>query len=197
MRKISEKARKLEEKRKIWLVDVEDVIEHEDNIFYLFKSYSGLPAVRHFSGRRSKPDNSYKFKTEADRAEWINKKIKQIDEMKKRKDAWNAEKKAKKQALLESVKVGDVFYASWGYEQTNIDYYQVVGKKGQTLTFRKIGSEIVKQTGPFSANVRPVKDDFIGEPFKKRVSAYSIKLDSVRYISKTDWSAVHHSSWGH
>jgi hypothetical protein len=156
-----------------------------------------LPAVRHFSGRRSKPDNNYSFKTEADRAEWVIEKIKQIDEMKKRKDALKAEKKAKKQEMLNSVNVGDVFYASWGYEQTNIDYYQVVGKKGQTLTFRKIRSEIVKETGPFSADVRPVKDDFIGEPFKKRVSAYSIKLDSVRYISKTDWNVTHHSSWGY
>ena len=26
----------------------------------------------------------------------------------------------------EGVHVGDLFYASWGYEQTNIDFYQVV-----------------------------------------------------------------------
>lgn len=30
------------------------------------------------------------------------------------------------------IKVGDIFYMSWGYEQTNIDFFQVVALKGKT-----------------------------------------------------------------
>lgn len=30
------------------------------------------------------------------------------------------------------VKVGDIFYMSWGYEQTNVDFFQVVALKGKT-----------------------------------------------------------------
>ena len=26
-----------------------------------------------------------------------------------------------------SIKVGDIFYTSWGYDQTNVDFYEVVG----------------------------------------------------------------------
>jgi len=29
------------------------------------------------------------------------------------------------------IKEGDVFYSSWGYEQTNIDFYRVVKKVGK------------------------------------------------------------------
>ena len=29
------------------------------------------------------------------------------------------------------IKEGDIFYASWGYEQTNIDFYRVVKKVGK------------------------------------------------------------------
>ena len=32
----------------------------------------------------------------------------------------------------EKIKVGDIFYRSWGYEQTNIDYYIVTKKIGKS-----------------------------------------------------------------
>ena len=32
-----------------------------------------------------------------------------------------------------SLKVGDILVASWGYEQTNVDFYQVVALKGKTM----------------------------------------------------------------
>ena len=33
----------------------------------------------------------------------------------------------------EGVHVGDLFYCSWGYEQTNIDYFQVVALRARIL----------------------------------------------------------------
>ena len=41
--------------------------------------------------------------------------------------------------------VGDIFYSSWGYNQTNVDYYQVtklVGKK--MLEVQMIGNKVVR-----------------------------------------------------
>lgn len=45
--------------------------------------------------------------------------------------------------------IGKIFYSSWGYEQTNIDFYKVieVSKSGKTFTLKKIGSQIVKVDG--------------------------------------------------
>lgn len=37
-----------------------------------------------------------------------------------------------------NIKPGDIFYNSWGYEQTNIDFYQVVSTTAKTITLRKI-----------------------------------------------------------
>lgn len=44
------------------------------------------------------------------------------------------EKKAapKAKANKYGVKVGDLFYASWGYEQTNVDFFQVVALVGES-----------------------------------------------------------------
>jgi len=39
-----------------------------------------------------------------------------------------------------NIKPGDIFYNSWGYEQTNIDFYQVVKTTAKTITLRKIKS---------------------------------------------------------
>lgn len=75
--------------------------------------------------------------------------------------------------INELIKVGDIFYSSWGYDQTNVDFYQVldVSDKG-TVSLREIGSEIVDgTTGMDCANLRPVKDDFkSNEVFKKRAT---------------------------
>lgn len=41
----------------------------------------------------------------------------------------------------EGVHVGDILYSSWGWEQTNIDFYQVVGLRGKhTLILRELAA---------------------------------------------------------
>ena len=47
-------------------------------------------------------------------------------ESKPRKEAKKAEPVERKHG----VKVGDVFYTSWGYEQTNVDFFQVIELRG-------------------------------------------------------------------
>ncbi|HCB5058448.1 TPA: hypothetical protein M0F96_004014 [Salmonella enterica subsp. enterica serovar Paratyphi C] len=38
-----------------------------------------------------------------------------------------------------TVSVGDIFVASWGYEQTNVSFYQVISLHGKTtVTVREI-----------------------------------------------------------
>lgn len=73
------------------------------------------------------------------------------------------------------VKVGDIFYSSWGYEQTNIDFYQVIALKGSTMaTFRKINS-VSRCIGFCSDMVKPLPDSFAesSEPFTRKINDYS------------------------
>lgn len=59
---------------------------------------------------------------------------------------------------------GTIFVHSWGWEQTNVDFYKVVGRKSRTkLLVRRIGSKIVNATGPMSANMTADPDREIGE----------------------------------
>lgn len=60
------------------------------------------------------------------------------------------------------VKIGDIFHYSWGYEQTNANYFQVVALKGtKQVVIREISYEIAETTGLDSYKVRPCKDVFL------------------------------------
>lgn len=49
---------------------------------------------------------------------------------------------------MEQVEVGDIFYSMWGYDQTNVDFYQVVKKTAKMITLRPIEAEST-ETGPW------------------------------------------------
>lgn len=59
-------------------------------------------------------------------------------------------------------KVGDILHHSWGYDQTNCDFYQVVAIKPASVILRKIGTKTVPGSEGFmSESLVPVKDAFI------------------------------------
>lgn len=45
------------------------------------------------------------------------------------------------------IKVNDIFYSSWGYDQTNISFYKVVKKTAKTCTLLEVESEVVTEDG--------------------------------------------------
>jgi hypothetical protein len=49
-----------------------------------------------------------------------------------------------------AVKAGDIFYTSWGYDQTNVDFYLAieVSKTGKTVKLRQIQAMNVADEGP-------------------------------------------------
>jgi hypothetical protein len=68
------------------------------------------------------------------------------------------------------VKVGDIFYNSWGYGQTNIDWYQVVSVSptGKTVKIREIHG-ILKGTGDMTGKTMPDKNKWKGKVQQKKV----------------------------
>jgi hypothetical protein len=53
-------------------------------------------------------------------------------------------------------KVGDILYSSWGYDQTNIDFYKVVRVSKSSVWIQQIGQKVVEITGWAHQNVVPV-----------------------------------------
>lgn len=138
---------------------------------------------------------AYRFRSESqlyDHAlEWL-----------KNRDAWTKrESELKKQRELENiekaknVKIGDVFACSWGYDQTNVDFYQVVKRSPKTVTLREIEKTQTGETGFMSGEVRPVLNAFIGDPLRRNLTGESVKIKSYMYASKTDPNRWHRVSW--
>lgn len=106
-----------------------------------------------------------------------------------------------KESGIAKVKPGSIFRWSWGYEQTNVDYYKVLNiTPGGTATLIEVGASSVRATGPMSDSVVPNPDFEKGEPFKKRVQ---VLPDGTPYLSqKFGWCALDsgaptHRSWYH
>lgn len=118
-----------------------------------------------FGGKRTKPDWHYRFAS-LDR---LHAKIEET----LRGYMDDAERKAKYKAQRQAphdVKVGDIFRSSWGYEQTNIDYYQVTRLVGsRSIEVRAIAADSI-DTHYMQGDCVPMRDAFIGEPMTKRIS---------------------------
>lgn len=105
----------------------------------------------------------YRFATQEKRDQYVAAFKENLSRNIARREAEKAEKVMAKKALINPFKVGDMFYDSWGYEQTNIDFYQVTGVTPKAVKVRRIAGKSVESAGFMSEYVSPVKNAFIGE----------------------------------
>lgn len=67
-------------------------------------------------------------------------------------------------AKPDRIEVDDVFENSWGYDQTNIDYYQVVAVTAKAVKLRQIAAGHVEGSDGFmSDRCGPVRNVFISD----------------------------------
>lgn len=113
---------------------------------------------------------------------------------------WESRKKAlEEKAAATQVKVGDIFVSTWGYEQTNVNFYQVVKATAKTVTVR----EIRRSTEPGGAwghyTAMPVKDAYCGEPMRRKIGhdsdRPSISISSFAYARLWDGKPIGGTSY--
>ena len=161
-----------------------------NGMVYIAKGSNDFVAMG-FVGRTVKPVFNYLFSSESKMIDfirtWAQRNLLSAQNKAQRKE----EQKALQNEIEKFVKVGDVFVSSWGYEQTNIDYYQVVGIKGKsTLTLREISAEVVESTHYDAGRKVPSKDNFIGEAFDKRANIYKIGNNVNVRVSLNSFSSA-------
>ena len=100
------------------------------------------------------------------------------------------EKEAKQVKRNHNVKVGDVFYTSWGYEQTNVDFFQVIELRGSSSALvRQVYLEIESEdaTGPMAADRSYKIPDKLLPPARSSVFIADQEHGDLRRI-KTSYS---------
>ena len=107
-----------------------------------------------------------------------------------------ADRKARVAEMADNVKVGDIFVNSWGYDQTNVNAYEVVAKpSAATVVIREIGMAAVEGSyGRDCQRVMPVAGAFIGEEEKRRIGQYGIKTQYGN-ASPAAAGATFYNSW--
>lgn len=64
--------------------------------------------------------------------------------------------------------VGDILVSSWGYDQTNIDYYQVTRVSPAMITMRPIASRQDSDDGGWTGRAVPVPGQFTGPGIRRK-----------------------------
>jgi hypothetical protein len=150
-----------------------------DAVIYLYDNGDGLPCAVGFTGRKTKASFRYRFedvrRCVAYTDEWLARCADQVAAKEKRQ--------AEKSAFKTSLTVGAVLYTSWGYEQTNVEFYQVVevSKSGKSVKIRGIAGDYTP-TADMQGDNMPIIDRFIGEILSRRVHG-STGRDAVRINS--------------
>lgn len=101
-----------------------------------------------------------------------------------------------------NLKVGSILVASWGYDQTNIDFYEVTALLGPSMvTIREIDKSVVPmKNSPTQDSVMPRPGQYDGEAMRKKVSSSdSVRLNSFSsarpWDGKPQWQTA--SGYGH
>lgn len=111
-------------------------------------------AIGSLKGRRDK-SCGYFTRGEQSRSAWVQQQYNIIMGNKEWKERRRVEGKEKRAAAAASVEIGTIFYTSWGYDQTNVDFYQVIETKGQKIICRRLCNVLSEDDGcgPMSGKV--------------------------------------------
>lgn len=147
---------------------------------------NGKPAAMGFSGKAAKPAFNYYFNSEERRDAYVNEFFDSVAKTQAVREQRKAERVEFKTALV----VGDILVSSWGYEQTNVDFYQVVEVKPsrKAIVIREICSDLNTDAAAFmSGTVTPIPDNFKGKPMLKRVQPGDyVRIESFANARKWD-----------
>jgi hypothetical protein len=131
--------------------------------------------------RRGGVGSVFSFKNQESRRQWVADLFECATSAANRTAQRKAEKAAAR-AKGHALQVGDVLRASWGYDQTNIDYYEVTKLIGsQMVEIREIGCQS-QETMSMQGESVPAPGHYIGEPKRCKVSDYG-ERDSVKVSS--------------
>lgn len=102
---------------------------------------------------------------------------------------------------MSKLEVGTVLVSSWGYDQTNIDFYEVVKRTAKTVEVRPIRRK-VQPKGWCQDIVEPLPGSFSGEAFRRKIKDFSrdgndpfIDINSFAFAHVWDGKPKLETSW--
>ncbi len=145
----------------------------DGSIFYVSETMLVCKAYR---GRAKKPFIAYRYRTMERMKEAVSKEIKGCNALNEQKLQQKKESTERLKKFREELQVGDILSTHWGYEQTNVEFYQVTAVKGAFCEVREIAKRS-HDTAYMQSEVSPKQNEFIGEPIKKKIQCGYIMIN--------------------
>ena len=169
------------------------VIEKHLSITIVKYERKGASVFAAFYNKKSKPFSHYRFDTEELRSKYIN----SCKESETRSHENELATLASYEEKRKQIDKNTIFVRSWGYDQTNIDFYKVLEREGEFVTIQEIGQNIFgddkyNDRGKCTAN----PDEIIGEPIRKKISKHAtLSIESYAHCSVWNGEPMYWSSY--
>lgn len=146
-----------------------------------------------FQGKSNKPLWNYTFRSEDQRKRTIEDLIESRRRTLKNKSLQQEERKT----YQHPYKVDDILETSYGYDETHVQFYQVIELRGKMIIIRPIASKTVREEKSADYVIAD-KDSFTGPPVKVLPTLRGVKVDG-HSASLWDGKPVYEtaSGWGH
>ena len=149
--------------------------------------------VQLWRGRQRRPRICL-FETREQRESYIAERKEAEDRREQFRDARAATRRQERDKMAAQLKVGTVLRYSWGYEQTNCQFFEIVARSGLMVTIQEIEAESTRRSGDMAGYVKPRPGRFIGEPLRKRIGPWGIHFNhGVGVPIEAD--SEHYNSW--
>lgn len=146
-------------------------------------SYKRFSAI-FYIGKQSKANWFYNFPTEEKMKKKINDTISRLM-------SWEDMKQERKEARKTQIAmagIGSIFYTSWGYNMTNVEFFQVVKETAKTIWVKELG-QVETSTGYLCGTTVPVSDSFYIKNGEQEPKTYMARK-RVHEDSKIDFTVT-------
>lgn len=94
------------------------------------------------------------------------------------------------------MQVGNILSCSWGFEQTNVDFYKVISVSGSFVTVIQLMSETVESKPDYTGLVMPLVDCEIGAKIRRKINSRGdIKMTDYSWAKLWDGKPEHITSY--
>ena len=162
-----------------------------DAIAYLYIR-NGAPCAIGYHAKAAKPDWCYRFRSEAERE----RTIKTHFEGRRAQAQFRAEQRAK-DTKPHKLQIGHLLESSWGYDQTNVEFWEVTAIVGaHTVEIREVAQVAMDHSAGDQWRTVPKPGEFVGEPQRVRVRQNTVRVHDCARAYLWDGRPMHASN-GH
>ena len=149
-------------------------------VIYTYSSKSARPGAMGFAPKGQKPAFNYTFRS----LEQRNKHCSDFFAGIRRRKATIEQRRRDNKAAGTGLVVGDILSTCWGYDQTNREFFEVIGMIGSSMVELQEVGQVSVATGFDSGKCVPQSGNFKGAPIRRKAVRGMVTIDDVRIATK-------------